>query len=170
MPIKMYDLAGAESDRRFSPFCWRTRFALAHKELDVETIPWRYGDKALLAFANWERVPVIVDQGRSVVDSWAIASYLESAYPARPSLFEGPGGLGLARFYNAWADAVLNPALTRFVMLDAYNHLAPADQPYFRRSREERFGMTLEQYCRNSEERLPAFRQKSHPRSRITAY
>ena len=129
MPIKMYDLAGAESDRRFSPFCWRTRFALAHKELDVETIPWRYGDKALLAFANWERVPVIVDQGRSVVDSWAIASYLESAYPARPSLFEGPGGLGLARFYNAWADAVLNPALTRFVMLDAYNHLAPADQP-----------------------------------------
>jgi len=163
MPIKMYDLAGAESDRRFSPFCWRTRFALAHKELDVETIPWRYGDKALLAFANWERVPVIVDQGRSVVDSWAIASYLESAYPARPSLFEGPGGLGLARFYNAWADAVLNPALTRFVMLDAYNHLAPADQPYFRRSREERFGMTLEQYCRNSEERLPAFRQMLEP-------
>ena len=56
MPIKMYDLAGAEVDRRFSPFCWRTKMALAHKQLEVETIPWRYADKAALAFANWDRV------------------------------------------------------------------------------------------------------------------
>jgi glutathione S-transferase len=45
MTIKMYDLAGAEPERRFSPFCWRTKMALAHKGLEVETIPWRYADK-----------------------------------------------------------------------------------------------------------------------------
>jgi len=42
MAITLYDLAGAETDRRFSPFCWRTRMALAHKRLDVETVPWRF--------------------------------------------------------------------------------------------------------------------------------
>jgi hypothetical protein len=31
MAIKLYDLAGAELDQRFSPYCWRTRMALAHK-------------------------------------------------------------------------------------------------------------------------------------------
>jgi hypothetical protein len=39
MTITMYDLAGAEMDRRFSPFCWRSRMALAHKGLAVETVP-----------------------------------------------------------------------------------------------------------------------------------
>jgi len=163
MPIKLYDLAGAEPERRFSPFCWRTKLALAHKQLEVETIPWRFGDKPLIAFANWERVPVIVDQGKPVVDSWSIATYLESTYPAKPSLFGGRAGLGLARFYNAWADTVLNPALSRFAMLDAYNHLAPSDQPYFRRVREERSGMTLEEYTKDREARLPAFKQLLEP-------
>jgi len=48
MTITLYDLAGAEPDRRFSPFCWRTRLALAHKGLAVETVPWRFSEKALL--------------------------------------------------------------------------------------------------------------------------
>jgi hypothetical protein len=38
MAIKLYDLAGAETDRRFSPYCWRARMALAYKGLEVETI------------------------------------------------------------------------------------------------------------------------------------
>ena len=45
MAIELYDLAGAEPDRRFSPYCWRTRMALAHKGLEVETIPWRFTEK-----------------------------------------------------------------------------------------------------------------------------
>ena len=38
LAVTLYDLAGAEADRRFSPFCWRTKMALAHKGLDVETV------------------------------------------------------------------------------------------------------------------------------------
>jgi glutathione S-transferase len=45
MSMILYDLAGADPDLRFSPFCWRTRFALAHKGLPVETIPWRFTEK-----------------------------------------------------------------------------------------------------------------------------
>ena len=38
MTIEMYDLVGLE-DRRFSPFCWRARMALAHKGLDHVATP-----------------------------------------------------------------------------------------------------------------------------------
>jgi hypothetical protein len=37
MARTLYDLAGADPDLRFSPYCWRTRLALAHKGLEVET-------------------------------------------------------------------------------------------------------------------------------------
>ena len=38
MGRKLYDLVGEDPACRFSPFCWRSRLALAHKGLDVETI------------------------------------------------------------------------------------------------------------------------------------
>ena len=163
MAIKMYDLAGADSNRRFSPYCWRTKLALAHKQLAVETIPWHFTDKAAIAFANSERVPVIVDDGKPVADSWAIANYLEDAYRSKPSLFGGAVGCSLARFYNAWADTVLHPAMARFLALDILNHIAKEDQAYFRKSREDRFGMTLEEFCKDREARLPAFSQLLEP-------
>ena len=68
MPITLYDLAGAEADRRFSPVCWRTRMALAHKGLDVETVPWCFTEKDRLPQPNAGRVPVIVDSDRVVHD------------------------------------------------------------------------------------------------------
>jgi glutathione S-transferase len=86
MPITMYDLAGAEADRRFSPFCWRSKMALAHKGLAVETVPWRFTEKDKLPQPNAGRVPVIIDGDRVVHDSTVIADYLEERYPDRPSL------------------------------------------------------------------------------------
>ena len=34
--LQMYDLAGRDDNLRFSPFCWRSRFAIAHKRLRLE--------------------------------------------------------------------------------------------------------------------------------------
>jgi hypothetical protein len=31
--MQLYDLAAAEPERRFSPYCWRIKMALAHKGL-----------------------------------------------------------------------------------------------------------------------------------------
>ena len=42
----LYDLAAADESIRFSPHCWRTKLALAHKNLEYETIPWHFTDKA----------------------------------------------------------------------------------------------------------------------------
>ena len=115
MTITMYDLAGAEADRRFSPFCWRSKMALAHKGLAVETVPWRFTEKDKLPQPNAGRVPVIIDGDRVVHDSTVIADYLEDRYPDRPSLFGGAAGRALARFVQNWTETVLQTGLIRLV-------------------------------------------------------
>ncbi len=163
MPITMYDLAGVEADRRFSPFCWRARMALAHKGLAVETVPWHFTEKDKLPTPNAGRVPVIVDGDTVVHDSSAIADYLETRYPDRPSLFGGEIGRALARFVQNWTETVLQTGLIRLVVLDIWKHVGPADQQYFRESREARLGITLEEAVADRESRLPAFRASLDP-------
>src|SRR5260370_24773078 len=68
MAITMYDLAGTEADRRFSPFCWRSKMALAHKGLAVDTVPWRFTEKDKLPQPNAGRGPGILDRDRVVHD------------------------------------------------------------------------------------------------------
>lgn len=157
MRIQMYDLAGADPARRFSPYCWRIRMALAHKGLEVETIPWRFMQKDVLAPSGQGRVPVLVHDGHWVADSWAIACYLEATFPDRPSLFGGAAGQALSRFYSTQGDALVG-AVAPFVVLDVFEHLDAGDRPYFRSSREQRFGKTLEAVVADREARLPAFR------------
>jgi glutathione S-transferase len=163
MRLQLYDLAGAEPERRFSPYCWRTKLALAHKDLAVETIPWRFTDKDVIAFSGQGRVPVLVDGDKVVSDSWAIASYLEEAYARGPSLFAGPAGKALARFVNAWADNVVAPGITRLVLTDIHAHLHERDRAYFRETREKRFGMKLEAVSADRATRVVAFRQSLEP-------
>jgi len=52
MGLQLYDLAGAEPKRRFSPYCWRIEMALMHIGLSFETIPWRFTDKDATAFSG----------------------------------------------------------------------------------------------------------------------
>lgn len=163
MTRTLYDLAGADPNRRFSPYCWRAKLALAHKGIEVETVPWRYSEKDKIGFSGQGRVPVLVDNGTVVSDSWRIANYLEDTYPERPSLFGGKGGRALALFVNRWADTVLNGALIRMVLTDIHAHIHDDDKRYFRDSREQRFGMSLEDVAADRDQRLPAFRQSLEP-------
>ena len=45
MTLKLFELVGTDEARPFSPFCWRTRMALAHKGLSAQTIPWCFTEK-----------------------------------------------------------------------------------------------------------------------------
>jgi glutathione S-transferase len=159
----LYDLAGAEDDRRFSPYCWRSKMALAHKGLEVETVPWRFTEKETIRFSRQGRVPVLVDGGHVVADSWAIAVYLEETYPDRPSLFGGQGGRAVTRFVNGWADMILNPGVARLIMADIFLHLHERDREYFRRTREERFGAALEAVSADRDATVVEFRRTLHP-------
>jgi glutathione S-transferase len=147
---------------RFSPYCWRIRFALAHKGLPVETIPWRFTETDAIGFSGQGKVPVIRDGDTVVSDSWAIAAYLEEQAPA-PSLFGGAGGRAHAAFINAWADSILVGGIARFIVRDLLDIIDPKDRDYFRSSRESRFGTTLEAVQDGREERLAGFRESLMP-------
>lgn len=162
MTVQFYDLAGADENLRFSPFCWRTRMSLAHKALPYETIPWRFGDKAKIAATGQGAVPVIVDGGKMIHDSWAIANYLDETYPERP-LFGNAIARGSALAIKFWAERTLHPLLSHILILDIYSLLHESDQAYFRESREKRFGMSLEQWCGEPEKYREQFRAALEP-------
>jgi glutathione S-transferase len=162
MALLLYDLAGAEADRRFSPYCWRTRMALAHKELSVETIPWRFTEKEAIAKSGQPRVPVLVDGDRWIADSWTIAAYLEDTYPERPALFGGAAGRALSRFHSTFADTLVS-SIFRLIALDILRHVHDKDCAYFRSSREDRVGMTLEAFVADRDTRVSTFRESLAP-------
>jgi glutathione S-transferase len=161
--MKLYDLAGAEDDRRFSPYCWRVKMALKHKGLEFETVPWRFTEKEAIAFSGSTTVPVLVDGKQAIADSWAIALYLDEVYPSRPRLFEGSESRALTDFFAQWAVRTLHPALLRVIVLDAFGKLHEKDRAYFRQSREKRFGRTLEEHAADPKAQLAAFRGALEP-------
>lgn len=163
MAIKLYDLAGAEDDRRFSPYCWRVKMALKHKGLAFETVPWRFTEKDVIAFSGSTTVPVLVDGGRAVSDSWKIAEYLEEAYPSRPGLFEGSESRALCLFLSHWTVRSVHAPLLRAILLDLYRHVHEKDRAYFRESREKRFGAPLEQVAADPKKGLADFRGALEP-------
>lgn len=157
----LYDLAAADG-RRFSPFCWRIKMALAHKGLAFETVATPFTAIADIPGGGHRTVPVLDDGGRQVRDSFAIALYLEETYPDRPSLFGGPAGLAAARFVDAWTLSVM-ARISRVILLDIHDTLAEPDRAYFRASREKRFGTTLEAFVADRDAHVAALRDALLP-------
>lgn len=142
--MQLYDLAGESENQSWSPFCWRIKLALRHKNIVFETVPWRYFQKEEFASRGLSTVPVLVDGDRQIEDSWNIAEYLDSAYPSSPRLFAGPSERGTARFIKHWIESEVHVRLRPITLLPMFQKLDPRDRDYFRRSREERLGRTLE--------------------------
>jgi glutathione S-transferase len=117
-------------------------------------VPVRFTDKDKIAFSGQDRVPVIKDNGTVVYDSWRIAEYLEGRYPD-PQLFPGLGLKEACRFFNLYVDQTVHPALFPIVVADIFAKVDPADREYFRTSREQRLGMTLEAIAAKRDEYCP---------------
>lgn len=163
MALQLFELVGTDEDRPFSPYCWRTRMALAHKGLDITSIPWRFTEREAITRHKSEKVPVLIDGEHTVSDSWAIANYLEDTYPDRPSLFGGEGGRAMGRMINWWGDTVVIGGMFPFIVADIHGHLRPVDQAYFRQTREARFGKTLEEVASTRDKGVEAFRKSLDP-------
>ncbi len=163
MPIRLYDLAGAEDDRRFSPPCWQVKMALQHKGLDVEEIPWRLTEKDAIAFSAQGNVPVLVDGNKTVTDSWEIVRYLEATYPDCSSLFGEKMGESGALFIKFWCAQAINPILFQIILPDLFQHLHEKDKAYFRESREKLIGMTLEEAAAPNDATLTALQTALTP-------
>lgn len=168
--LRLFDLAGADDAVRFSPNCWRTRLALAHKGLSVETVAWRFTEKDAIAKSGQGKVPVLVARDKWLHESWDIAEYLEDTYPDRPSLFGCPKGRATARFVNQWASEVLHPAVAQVVVPDIPAALHEKDKDYFRTTREAAFGRSFAAIASEREEALVALSRALAPlRSTLTS-
>jgi glutathione S-transferase len=163
MTLKLFELVGADTTRPFSPFCWRTRMALAHKGLSAESIPWCFTEKHAIAPHQSDKVPVLIDGETSVADSWTIATYLEDSYPDRPSLFGGEGGRAMGRMINWWGDVAVVGGMFPLIVADIPGHLKPEDAVYFRRTREARLGKSLEQALAGRDQSVEGFRRALDP-------
>ena len=163
MNLKLFELVGTDAGRPFSPFCWRTRMALAHKGLSAKMLPWRFTEKAAIAPHGSEKVPVLLHDDRPVVDSWTIANHLEDAFADRPSLFGGEGGRAMARMINWWGDIAIVGGIFPLIIADIPKNLDEADAAYFRKSREARFGKSLEEIMAGRDKQVTAFRKSLDP-------
>lgn len=161
--LTLHELAGADPELRFSPHCWKTRMALAHKGLVARCLPWHFTQKSRIAFSGLDTVPILEDHETTIGNSWQIAQHLEQSFPDHPSLFGATAAVPLTAFINQWVDATLLPAMARILLLDIHRLLIPEDQVYFRASREARFGATLENIVAPVTDNLDRLRQLLAP-------
>jgi glutathione S-transferase len=105
-----------------------------------------------------------------LADSFAIALYLEQAYPERPTLFGGAGGEATARFVERWSQTQLHPFLGSAALWEIFERQDDANAAYFRESREARYGKTLEQVAAERDAHRAAFRKKLEPLRDMLSY
>ncbi|KAF8878310.1 hypothetical protein BD779DRAFT_1554797 [Infundibulicybe gibba] len=155
--ITFYDIPSTIPGNAWSPNTWRIRFALNYKGLayktewvefpDIEPLCKKIGAPPTSTKPTGEphyTLPVIFDPRtqRAIADSVVIAEYLDTQYPETPALF--PKGTHALQY--AFMDAYI-PALDpvwEFVVPQVCVRIRPGSEPYFRRTREKRFGMKLE--------------------------
>lgn len=162
MTIQLYDLATADPALRFSPYCWRIKMALLHKGLVWDDVPWHFTEKDRLPKPNNGTVPVLVDGDAVIADSWDIAEFLDQRYVQNP-LFACEQARSHALFIKFWIEKSVHPFITRMGVGDFMSTLHEKDKPYFRASREKRFGMPIEQYMSTCDEARSGFRNALEP-------
>lgn len=152
--VTFYDLQLANG-ATISPFVWATKYALAHKGLDLDVVPGGFTGILERTDGRSERLPAIIDHGQWVLDSWLIAEHLDRAYPDRPTLIGDPSVKPLAQMVEGWLwQTAIRPWMSCFLV--SYRDRAlPQDHDYVTRSRERMFGARLEDIVVGREDRLP---------------
>ena len=95
--------------------------------------------------------------------------YLDRTYPDLPSLFGAPAAIAVTRVINSWADSYLHGLIAPLILRDIHDHLHPADQSYFRTTREARYGATLEAVTADRAGHLHTFRRALQPLRTVLA-
>jgi len=153
--ITLYDLQLA-SGCTISPFVWATKYALKHKGFEIDIVPGGFTGIMERTGGRSERLPVIVDDGQWVLDSWLIAEYLDEKYPDRPSLFGCDSMKVLTKFIDGWLwTTAVRPWFGCYIK-DYRDLSLPQDHEYVTRTREAFLGgRKLEEVQAGREDRLP---------------
>ncbi len=140
MTIQFYELAGENTDIKFSPFVWRTRMALLHKGLDFESHAWQFKDRTS---TEHKTVPAIYDNGKMISDSFEIAKYLDAQYPDKPTLMNGAEGEAHAQLVSAICNNLIFFTAVTMAIYPVSQILDNESAPYFLETREGKFGKKL---------------------------
>ncbi|KAF9360871.1 hypothetical protein BGX26_007288 [Mortierella sp. AD094] len=149
---KLFEIVDGKTRKvSFSPMVWRAKFALNRKKVAYETVPVTFLEIPVLipkACPNVTAptVPTLqIGQDEGLQDSLAIAEYLETTYPDRPSIFGStPSEKNLQKFFESYVSSRLHPAIQRLVYIEMYNAQDAENGDYFKTSREKG-GKTLEE-------------------------
>lgn len=108
---------------------------------------------------------MIVDKknnNTAVDDSYKIALYLEEKYPNSPSLFHG--GVGVHKFFQNYADHNVLPPIFKLLVVDLCKLSGPVElQDWFRKDRESRFKVTLEEFSGDAETNIALLNKGLYP-------
>jgi len=166
--MKLYELCGADRDLCYSPFVWRVIMCLHHKGLNFEREPLKFLELPNILTQEPKKVPVLVDEGRQISDSFEIVKYLEETYPDKP-VFTGtdnplsPENIEKLRTITLWVDRTVCGGLFPMLVKDIHDAQDTENQLYFRKSREERLGSTLEACHEKRGGQLEGFRASLEP-------
>ncbi len=163
MPIRRLFELVTEDDCPISPYAWRTRYALAYKELPYERIGTGFTEIESIGPGTFKSVPVLQDEDRWIGDSWTIAAYLDERYSDAPRIFSSSAEYSAVRFFEKWLLVEVVSRLFRICALDIYARLRPADRPYFRQTREARLRHSLEDAHQQRHDYTPRLREALQP-------
>ncbi|XP_006456482.1 hypothetical protein AGABI2DRAFT_211471 [Agaricus bisporus var. bisporus H97] len=170
--ITFYDLAKKEPFTTWSPNTWKMRFTLNYKKLSYKTIALEYPDiesefirVGIPARYKWPdgrplyTSPSIIDNSTNtgIADSYAIAQYLDKAYPDTPKLFP-PGTEALQAAFYARYKEVIDPYYDIFITR-VPSILNPRSAEYFIRTRSEECGMCLADIEPKGQDRVEAWKK-----------
>jgi glutathione S-transferase len=114
--LLLYDLTD-------SPFCAKARMCLQVKGVPYRRVTLTLAKRRELRQLNpLGKVPVLLDQGRAIVDSSAIARHLEAEHPEPPLLPSDPAARAYASLLEDWADESL------YFVVGAFKWLNPANR------------------------------------------
>lgn len=154
--MKLYELC-SEDQRRFSPYCWRTRMALAIKEIEVDSVPVGFTQIPEICNGTGKTVPVLTTNDGPIANSFDIALHLDETLPEKPLLFRGQAAKSHCRLIEGWVDTVVLGGLMSMIVVDIWSVLRPEDKEYFRSTREARLGKSLEEFQAGREGRVKGF-------------
>ncbi|KAI2469524.1 putative glutathione S-transferase [Annulohypoxylon bovei var. microspora] len=148
--IILFDLPSKPPNKAWSPNPWKTRFVLNYKGLPYKTEWVEYPDikpkfQDHLPKADAYTIPtVVLPDGTWVTESLEIAKVLEKKHP-EPSLhLDSPY---IAKIFEQLTN-MRNPIGPVFIPGVLFNLLNEASQDYFRTTREEAVGKTMEEYAK----------------------
>jgi len=140
---RLYQLVD-KTGRGSSPFVWRIRYALLHKGIEYDVVPVRFSDIPRIGNGKFATVPILEREGRFINQSWAIAEWLDVAYPKRPRLFGSPAEFAMVSFFDKWFGTSVMPPMFKSCLAEIFKTIPAEDRKYFRATRERELGESIE--------------------------